>query len=93
MTEPVIGFPEIIKYDAAPVATSGRQDNGGRGVGFTGHPCGVEGVRNKEEGHDQDHPTGNLGERQEPERPRIHHGCQRTFLQVTMNVRLTFAQG
>lgn len=73
VTEPVIGFPEIIKYDAAPVTTSGWQDNGGRGVGFTGHPCGVEGVCNKEEGHDQDHSTGNLGETQEPKRLRIHH--------------------
>lgn len=75
VTEPVIGFPEIIKYNAAPIATSGWQHNGGRGVGFTGHPCRVEGVCNKEEGHDQDHPTGNLEERQEPKLLRIPHDC------------------
>lgn len=72
VTEPVVGFPEIIKYDAASVPTSGWQDDGGGGVGFTSHPCRVEGVRDKEEGHDQNHATGNLVGIKSPKGLRIH---------------------
>lgn len=60
MAEPVVGLSEVVKDDAAAVSSAGGQDDGGRGVGFTGHPGGMEGVGDEEESHDQDHPTGNL---------------------------------
>lgn len=60
VAEPVVGLSEVIKDDTAPVTSTCRQDYRGRGVGFAGHPCRVEGVCNEEEGHDQNHPTGNL---------------------------------
>ena len=61
MSEPIVRLSEVIEDDAAAITSTGRQDDGGRGVSFTGHPGGVEGVRDEEEGHDQNHPTGNLG--------------------------------
>lgn len=62
MAEPVVGLSEVVEDDAAAVAAAGRQDDRGGGVGFAGHPGRVEGVCNEEEGHDQNHPTGNLEE-------------------------------
>lgn len=60
MAKPVVGLSEVVKDDAAAIASTGRQDNRGRGVGFAGHPGRVKGVCDEEEGHDQNHPTGNL---------------------------------
>lgn len=60
VAEPVVGLSEVIEDDAAAVTSAGRQDNRRGGVGFAGHPGRVEGVCNEEEGHDQNHPTGNL---------------------------------
>lgn len=60
VAEPVVGLSEVIKDDAAAVASTGWQDNRWRGVGFAGHPGRVEGVRDEEESHYQNHPTGNL---------------------------------
>lgn len=60
MTEPVVSLSEVVKDDAAAVASAGWQDDGGRGVGFACHPGRVESVCDEEEGHNQDHATGNL---------------------------------
>lgn len=60
MAQPVVGLSEVIEDDAAAVTAAGRQDDGGGGVSFAGHPGRVEGVCDEEEGHDQNHPTGNL---------------------------------
>lgn len=60
VAEPVVGLSEVIENDATPIASAGRQDNRRRGVSFAGDPGRVEGVSNEEEGHDQNHPTGNL---------------------------------
>lgn len=62
VAEPVVSLSEVIKDDATAITSTGWQNNWGRGVGFTGHPGRVEGVCNEEEGHDHDHPTGNLEE-------------------------------
>lgn len=62
VAEPVVSLSEVIKDDATAITATGWQNNWGRGVGFTGHPGRVEGVCNEEEGHDHDHPTGNLEE-------------------------------
>lgn len=60
VAEPVVSLSEVIEDDAAAVASTGRQDNWGRRVSFTGDPGRVKGVCDEEEGHDQNHPTGNL---------------------------------
>lgn len=60
MSEPVISFSEIVEDDSAAVASASRQHDGGGGIGLARHPRRVEGVRDQEEGHDQDHSTGNL---------------------------------
>lgn len=82
VAEPVISLSEVIKDDAAAVATASRQHDGWGGVGFTGHPGRVEGVCNQEEGHDQDHPTGHLGE-----------GTNQTPLQFDGKNAFVMAQG
>lgn len=60
--QPVISFSEIIEDDPAAIPTAGRENDGGGGIGLTGHPGGVEGVGDQEERHDQDHAAGNLQE-------------------------------
>lgn len=75
MAEPVISLSEVIKDDAAAVATASRQHDGWGGVGFAGHPGRVEGVCDQEEGHDQDHPTGHL-----VEGTKIRHRGKNTVL-------------
>ena len=64
VAQPVVGLSEVVEDDAAAVAAAGRQHDGGGGVRLAGHPGGVEGVGDQEEGHDQDHPTGHLVERE-----------------------------
>lgn len=61
VSEPVIRLSEIVEDDAAAVASAGREHDGGGGIRLTRHPRRVEGVRDQEESHDQDHSTGNLG--------------------------------
>ena len=60
VAQPVVGLSEVVEDDAAAVTTARREHDGGGGVGLAGHPGGVEGVGDQEEGHDQDHPTGHL---------------------------------
>lgn len=64
MSEPVIRLSEIVEDDAAAVASASREHDGGRGIGLARHPGRVEGVRDQEESHDQDHSAGNLTIRQ-----------------------------
>lgn len=64
VAEPVVSLSEVVENDAAAVASTSRQDDWGGGVGFAGHPGGMESVRDEEEGHDQNHPTGNLVDKQ-----------------------------
>lgn len=63
VAQPVVGLSEVVEDDAAAVSSAGRQHDGGGGVSLAGHPGGVEGVCDEEEGHDQDHPAGNLAGR------------------------------
>lgn len=60
VSEPVVSLSEIVEDDAAAVTTASREHNGGRGVGLARHPGRVEGVRDQEESHDQDHSAGDL---------------------------------
>ena len=64
VAQPVVSLSEVVEDDAAAVSAAGRQHDGGGGVRLAGHPGGVEGVGDQEEGHDQDHPTGHLVERE-----------------------------
>lgn len=60
VSEPVISLSEVIEDDAAAVTTAGGQHDWGGGVRLTGHPGGVESVCDKEERHNQNHPTCHL---------------------------------
>lgn len=60
VSEPVISLSEIVEDDAAAVAPASREHDGGGGICLAGHPRRVEGVRDQEESHDQDHSTGDL---------------------------------
>lgn len=75
MAQPVVGLPEVVEDDAAAVAAARREHDGGGGVGLAGHPGGVEGVGDQEEGHDQDHPAGHLADRGDMKGGMMELGC------------------
>ena len=60
MSQPVVGLPEVVKYDTTAITSAGRQNDGGAGVGLGGHPGTVEGVRDEESCHQEDHGGRNL---------------------------------
>ena len=60
MSEPIIGFPEVVKDQSATITTSSRQDDGRTGVGLRGDPCAVESVGYEKCCHHKNYTSCNL---------------------------------